>query len=85
MKPDIHHIEEIITRFRKALPRDLQSVSTGVDDALRSTLNSALAKMDVVSREEYEVQKQVLLRTRQRLQALEERVKQIESETPAVK
>ena len=43
-------------------------------------LQSALARLDLVSREEFEVQKAVLAKTRQKLEALEQRVAEIEQQ-----
>jgi BMFP domain-containing protein YqiC len=42
-------------------------------------LGSAFARLDLVSREEYDVQAQVLARTREKLAALEARVAEIEA------
>jgi len=43
-------------------------------------LQSALSRLDVVSREEFETQQLVLLRTRERLEALEKRVAELENQ-----
>ncbi|AQZ94033.1 accessory factor UbiK family protein [Halopseudomonas phragmitis] len=49
---------------------------------LKALLQSALAKLDVVSRDEFETQQAVLMRTRERLEALEKRVEALEQRTP---
>ncbi|HDZ58201.1 MAG TPA: accessory factor UbiK family protein [Pseudomonas xinjiangensis] len=49
-----------------------------LEKRLKALLQSALAKLDVVSREEFETQQVVLLRTRERLEALEQRVTELE-------
>ena len=41
-------------------------------------MSSALARMDVVTREEFDVQSAVLARTREKLEALERRVAELE-------
>ena len=46
--------------------------------SLRAGLSAALERMDLVTRDEFEVQRIVLLRTRERLQALEARVAELE-------
>lgn len=46
---------------------------------LRALLGSAFARLDLVSREEFDVQARVLARTRERLQALEARVEALEA------
>lgn len=52
-----------------------------VEQHLKTLLQSALSKLDVVSREEFETQQVVLQRTRERLEALEKRVAAIEQGT----
>ncbi len=49
-----------------------------LEKRLKALLQSALAKLDVVSREEFEGQQAVLMRTRERLEALEKRVAELE-------
>ena len=46
---------------------------------VRAMLSSAFSKMDLVSREEYDVQVQVLARTREKLAALEARIAELEA------
>lgn len=50
-----------------------------VEKHLKALVQSALSKLDVVSREEFEIQREVLMRTRQRLEALEQQVAALES------
>ena len=45
----------------------------------RGLLSSAFERLDLVSREEYEVQTQVLARTREKVAALERRIAELES------
>ena len=48
----------------------------------RALLSSAFTRLDLVSREEYEVQTEVLARAREKLAALEVRVAELEARTP---
>lgn len=50
-----------------------------VEKHLKALVQSALSKLDVVSRDEFEIQREVLMRTRQRLEALEQRVAELEN------
>ncbi|MED5494044.1 accessory factor UbiK family protein [Halopseudomonas pachastrellae] len=52
-----------------------------VEKHLKVLLQSALSKLDVVSRDEFETQQAVLMRTRERLEALEKRVSELEAKT----
>ena len=51
-----------------------------VEKNLRAALASVFAKLDLVTREEFDVQRLVLLRTREKLEALERRLAQLEAE-----
>lgn len=53
-----------------------------LEKQFKALVQSALSKLDVVSREEFETQQAVLLRTRERLEALEKRVGQLEEMNP---
>lgn len=50
-----------------------------IDKNARALLASFFAKLDLVSREEFDVQTQVLVRTREKLKTLEERMAKLES------
>ena len=49
-----------------------------IEKNAKAMLNGMLGKLDVVTREEFDIQAQVLARTRERLQALEARVEALE-------
>ncbi len=49
-----------------------------IEKNLRAALASVFAKLDLVTREEFDVQREVLLRTREKLVALEARVSELE-------
>lgn len=51
-----------------------------IENNLRALLQSTLQKLDIVTREEFDVQQEVLLRTREQLVALEERVTAMEQQ-----
>ena len=51
-----------------------------IEKNARALLSSFFAKLDLVSREEFDIQAQVLLRTREKLKALEERVARLETQ-----
>jgi BMFP domain-containing protein YqiC len=50
-----------------------------IEKNLRAALGSLFAKLDLVTREEFDVQREVLARTRAKLQALEARVAELEA------
>ena len=53
-----------------------------IEKNARAMLSGLLGKLDLVSREEFDIQAQVLLRTREKLKALEERVARLEGGSP---
>ena len=55
-----------------------QSPAAEVEKNLRAVLQSAFARLDLVTREEFDVQQAVLLRTREKLEALEKKVAELE-------
>jgi BMFP domain-containing protein YqiC len=68
-------VEQVLESLRRALPGGL---AQDVEKNLRAALAAALARLDLVTREELEVQEQVLARTRARLEALEKQVAELE-------
>ena len=71
-------LEQLAARLADAVPSGIKSMRGELEDNFRSVLRSGLAKMNLVTREEFEVQEAVLLRTREKLEALEQRVREFE-------
>jgi len=71
-------IEDLARRLAEAVPEGLRSVRKDLEENFQSVLKSGLSKLDLVTREEFEVQEAVLLRTREKLEALEARLKDLE-------
>ncbi len=71
-------IEDITRQVTDALPKDFQLLNQDLRDNLRATLHSVLNKMDLVTRDEFDTQAAVLQRTREKLEALEKQVHDIE-------
>lgn len=61
------------------MPQSLRSVRDDLEKNFRSVLQSGLSKLDLVTREEFEVQEAVLQRTREKLEALVARLEELES------
>ena len=78
-------IDELARRLADSVPQGLRSVKDDLEKNFRSVLNSGLGKLDLVTREEFEVQEAVLARTRQKLEALEERLQTIEAKKAPTK
>jgi len=68
--------DDISASIRDAMAR---SPARDIDKNVRAALASALGRLDLVTREEFDIQKQVLARTREKLEALEMRVAELET------
>ncbi len=77
-------IDKLAKTLAETLPQGLRSVRDDLEKNFRSVLDSGLTRLDLVTREEFEVQEAVLLRTREKLEALEARLAKMES-GPAAK
>ena len=72
---DTRFFEQIDRRMKDVLA---QSPARDLEKNLRALLSSAFSRLDLVSREEFDVQREVLARTRARLTELEARVAELE-------
>ncbi|MCF6209592.1 MAG: accessory factor UbiK family protein [Gammaproteobacteria bacterium] len=75
---DAKQLDELTRNVFNILPAGVGDMQRDVEKNLHSVLQSALAKLDLVTREEFEVQSAVLARTRQKLEDLEKRVAVLE-------
>ena len=71
-------IEDLARRLAEAVPEGLRSVRKDLEENFQSVLKSGLGKLELVTREEFEVQEAVLLRTREKLEIIEARLKELE-------
>ncbi len=81
---DARQLEELATRLSKLLPPGLAGLRNELEDNFRAVLRANLEKWDLVSRERFDIQAELLARTQTRLAALEQRLKTLEqkAETP---
>ena len=71
-------IDEILTRFASLLPQGTAVLREDLKKNLKSALGATLSRMDLVTREEFDVQAALLSRTRARLEAMEKRLAALE-------
>ena len=71
-------IENIARKLVEAVPEGLRSVREDLESNFRSVLRASLARLDLVTREEFEIQEAVLEKTREKLEALEARLEKME-------
>jgi hypothetical protein len=77
-------IDKLARKLAEAVPEGLKAVRDDLEQSFRSVLRTGLSRLDLVTREEFDVQQAVLARTRENLEALEQRLKALEAE-PAAK
>ncbi|EKE75925.1 ubiquinone biosynthesis accessory factor UbiK [Gallaecimonas xiamenensis] len=71
-------LEELAKQITDALPAGVKSFGGEVENRVKQVLQAQLMKLDLVSRDEFDVQSRVLLKTREKLDALEARVEALE-------
>ena len=64
-------VEDIVNKVEQFIPEDLKTMRQDFAKNMKSVLTASLQKADLVTREEFEVQKAVLAKTRAKLEALE--------------
>ncbi|HEX7116145.1 MAG TPA: accessory factor UbiK family protein [Steroidobacter sp.] len=75
---DPRFIDDLAKRLAAAVPPGLVALRRDLEDNFKAVLQSALTRLDLVSRQEFDVQAAVLRRTREKLEALEARLESLE-------
>lgn len=73
--------DELVRKLADAVPGGLASVRGELEQNFRSVLQAGLTRLDLVTREEFEVQEAVLARTREKLEAFEQRLEEFENKS----
>ena len=76
---DLRAVEDIAERISGLLPADARVLREEFCTNTRALLETALARLDLVTREEFEVQSTMLRRTREKLEMLEARLAELEN------
>jgi ubiquinone biosynthesis accessory factor UbiK len=77
---DQQQLESVVQRLNALLPDDLGAAKDEFSRNVKAVLQTGLRKLDLVTREEFEVQRAVLLRTREKLEALEAKLSEMEAQ-----
>ena len=78
---DLAQLDDLARRLSGLVPPGMREGREELQQNFKSLLQSGLARLDLVTREEFDVQRAVLLRTREKLEALEREVQALESAT----
>jgi BMFP domain-containing protein YqiC len=72
---------DFLSDFQAKINQVLESSpAKGIEKNMKAMLNQGFSKLDLVTREEFEIQTQVLAKTRSKLEALEARVTELEAQ-----
>ena len=66
--------KELVNGILSIIPKNTEAMKDDIKDNLKILLNDYLRKIDVVTREEFDVQREVLLKTRKKLEDLEDKL-----------
>jgi BMFP domain-containing protein YqiC len=76
---DSKHLDDLARRLTDAMPAGIREMQQDMEKNLRSILQASLSKLDLVTREEFDVQARVLARTREKLDQLEKVIAALEA------
>lgn len=77
--------DDLAKRFTEALPPSFRQLQADVEKNVHAALQATFSKLDLVTREEFEVQQGVLARTRSKLEELEKQVAEMEKQVLGTK
>lgn len=75
---DPRSLDELARKLAEAVPPGLSALRNDLEQNFKAVLQSGLAKLDLVTRQEFDVQAGVLKRSRERLEELERRLAALE-------
>jgi len=75
---NVRSVDELAQRLAALVPPGLQQAREDLTQTFRGALQAGLRDLDLVTREEFDVQRCVLLRTREKIEELEQQVANLE-------
>jgi len=76
---DLKAIDALAQRLSALVPPGLRDARADLEQNFRATLRSGLSNLDLVTREEFDVQRAVLMRTREKVEILEQKLAALEA------
>ncbi len=73
---DFRNIDELTRKLSERVPENVKTLRADMEANFKAVLSSAFDRMDLVTREEFEAQKKVLEKTREKLEELEAKLSQ---------
>jgi hypothetical protein len=78
LKPE--KFDELVRQFQALLPEDARQTREEIEQNIKALMKATLQRMDLVTREEFDIQSELLARTRAMLDELEKKVRELEQE-----
>ena len=79
LRMDPRFIDDLARRLSASVPPGVAALRRDLEDNFKAVLQAGLARLDLVTRQEFDVQAAVLRRTREKLEALEARLAGLEA------
>jgi BMFP domain-containing protein YqiC len=76
---DTKFIDDLSRQISNSVPSGVKGLQQDIEKNIHTLLQGAFAKLDLVTREEFDAQSRVLLRTREKLEQLEKLVSELEA------
>ena len=80
---DPKSLDELARKLAEAVPPGLAALGKDLEQNFKAVLQAGLSKLDLVTRQEFDIQSAVLRRSRERLEELERRIASLEKSPPA--
>jgi BMFP domain-containing protein YqiC len=80
---DLSHIDDLARRLSNLVPPGMREGREELQQNFKAVLQGGLSKLDLVTRDEFDVQRAVLLRTREKLEQLQRTVEALEAQLGA--
>ena len=71
------HLDELSQKLFAALPQSIHTLESDLRGKFEEILKSAFMRLDLVTREEFDVQTRVLARTREKVETLEQEIRSL--------
>jgi BMFP domain-containing protein YqiC len=79
---DTKLIDDLARQISEAIPAGVKGMQEDVQKNIHTLLQGTLSRLDLVTREEFDTQSQVLARTREKLEQLEKTLEELEQKKP---
>jgi BMFP domain-containing protein YqiC len=73
-------IEDLAEKFSQNIPPGAKAFQKDIESSFKQAMQSVISRLDLVTREEFDVQTKVLARTREKIEQLEKRLDEIQQD-----